>query len=387
MDKPKLVRITTIPLSLFSLLKGQLKFMKNYFEVQAVTSNGELIDSVRENEQVPVHTIEMTRKISPLKDINALWKMYKYLKKEKPLIVHTHTPKAGIVGMLAGKIAGVPYRFHTVAGLPLLEVTGKTRILLNAVEKLTYSCATHVYPNSFVLREILIKQGFAKEEKLKVIANGSSNGIDTSYFDISNISEQRINDLKKELNISPEDFVFVFVGRLVGDKGLNEMVAAFERIQNLKNVKLLLVGPFESDLDPLKNETLKAIEENKDIICVGFQKDVRPYFAISDVLVFPSYREGFPNVVMQAGAMGLPVIASDINGCNEIIVEKENGLIIPVKDENAVYTAMVKLLEDKDLFNKLKSNARKMIVDRYEQKLVWQAILEEYKKVTGLHLE
>lgn len=386
MDKPKLIRITTIPLSLFSLLKGQLKFMKSYFDVIGVASDGPYIDNVRENEGVKIETVEMTRKISPIKDLKAVWSLYKIFKKEKPLIVHTHTPKAGTTGMLAAKLAGVPFRLHTIAGLPLLEVKGKKRTLLDIVEKATYACATNIYPNSFELKEIIIKNKYTNPNKLKVIGNGSSNGIDTTHFDPALFTDEKLIELRKQLNINDSDFVFVFIGRLVGDKGINEMVEAFEKLPTENNAKLILVGPFEEDLDPLKPHTLKVIEDNPNIISCGFQKDVRPYFAISDVLLFPSYREGFPNVVMQAGAMGLPSVVSNINGCNEIILEGENGLIIPVKSSIALLESMLKLMQDKNLFNKLQTNSRKMIVERYEQQLVWEAILTEYRLITGIKL-
>ena len=379
--KNKLIRITTVPISLFSLLKGQLRFMSQYYEVKGVSSEGELRNMAEAYEGVEILPLEMTRTIAPIKDLKAVWLLYKLFKKEKPLIVHTHTPKAGTVGMLAAKLARVPLRLHTIAGLPLLEATGKKRSLLNLVEKATYACATMIYPNSDGLKKIILEQKFTKKEKLKVIGMGSSNGIDTKHFNAEHFSKEACLILRKTLNIKEHDFVFIFVGRLVGDKGINDLIIAFSKVKQQYNAKLLLVGNFEADLDPLKADTLKEINSNANIISVGFQKDVRPYFAISDALVFPSYREGFPNVVMQAGAMGLPCIVSDINGCNEIIVEGENGMIIPVKDEVILYEKMLWFLAHKEDVNKLKLNARKMIVERYEQQYVWHAILAEYKRL------
>jgi glycosyltransferase involved in cell wall biosynthesis len=269
---------------------------------------------------------------------------------------------------------------HTVAGLPLLEARGAKRKILDVVEKFTYACANRVYPNSFGLKDIIIENNFCKSSKLKVLANGSSNGIDTSYFNYELFSANQNLNLKNELGILPDDFVFIFVGRLVRDKGINEMVLAFELLQkeNAK-IKLLLVGDYENDLDPLSSATVNSINTNDSILAVGFKNDVRPYFAISDTLVFPSYREGFPNVVMQAGAMNLPCIVSDINGCNEIIIEKENGFIIPVKNDLAIFEAMKKILSNTLLTTKMKTNSRAMIVSRYEQKVVWDAILSEYR--------
>ena len=161
---------------------------------------------------------------------------------------------------------------------------------------------------------------------------------------------------------------------------MNELVAAFEKLSaENKKVKLLLVGPFEEELDPLQEKTTAIIKNNKQIISVGYQNDVRPYFAIANALAFPSYREGFPNVVMQAGAMGLPSIVTDINGCNEIIEAQKNGMIIPVKSVMPLYNAMVVMIKDKQM----RLNARDMITNRFEQKVVWEALLNEYKTLTA----
>lgn len=380
--KKKLIRITTVPISLFSLLKGQLRFMSKHYEVKGVSSGGDLRAEVEKNEGVSIIPIEMTRTISPIRDLQSVWSLYKLFKKEKPFIVHTHTPKAGTVGMLAAKLAGVPHRLHTIAGLPLLEAQGNKRRLLNVVEKATYACATNIYPNSKGLFDIILESNFTKVDKLKVIGQGSSNGIDTSHYNPEIFSLEEKMKLKSELKIQEGDFVFIFVGRLVKDKGVNELLEAFQKLsQQCPKVKLLLVGFQETELDPLSLTSLTVIKNNRNISSVGFQKDVRPYFSIANALVFPSYREGFPNVVMQAGAMGLPSIVSNINGCNEIIIEEKNGVIIPPKDSDALYQAMLRFVIDQPLLNKLKTNARKMIVDRYEQQVVWDAILAEYKRL------
>ena len=382
MKKQKLIRVTTVPLSLDKLLSGQLQFMNAHYEVIAVSSEKDYLERVGKKEKVRTFHLEMSRKITPISDLLAVVKLYFFLRKEKPFIVHTHTPKAGIVGMLASKLARVPHRLHTVAGLPLLEARGLKRKILDFVEKLTYSCATKVYPNSYGLLDIIKINNYCPVTKLKVIANGSSNGIDTEYFNPNFFSVTQNLELKKKMGISTSDFVFVFVGRLVADKGINEMVAAFKVVnEKYSNSKLLLVGDYESDLDPLQSLTLDQIQTIDAIITVGFQSDVRPYLSITDALIFPSYREGFPNVVMQSGAMNLPAIVSNINGCNEIIVEGENGTIIPVKDTSAIIEKMESLMTDENYFKKIKSNAREMIVSRYEQKVVWEAILQEYRNL------
>lgn len=375
----KIVRITTVPDSLMSLLEGQLRFINQYYEVIGVSGDGQILKDVQENEGIRTEVVEMTRTISPIKDLKAVYKLYKLLKKEKPHIVHSHTPKAGIIGMLAAKLAGVKHRFHTVAGMPLLVTTGPKRVLLNFVEKLTYKYATKVFPNSYGLKDIILKEGFTTSEKLSVVGKGSSNGIDINHFDNSLFKEIDLKELKQKLNID-QQFVYTYVGRLVTDKGINELVAAFDIFSKSHDAKLILVGWRESELDPLLPETESIIKQNNHIIQVGFQPDVRPYLAIADVLVFPSYREGFPNVVLQAGAMQVPSIVTNINGCNEIISEGENGLIIPVKDIQAIVVSMEYFIQNPETHKMMRSNSRQIIVDNYKHTYVWDELLKEYQK-------
>ena len=383
MSKPKLVRVTTVSISMDKLLHGQLRFMSTNFEVVAISSDREYLERVGVREGVRTFPIDMSRKITPLADFFAICKLYFFLRKEKPLLVHSHTPKAGLVAMIASKLAGVPHRLHTVAGLPLLETIGLKRAILNWVEKLIYVCATNVYPNSLGLQEIIVQNKFCHSSKLKVLGNGSSNGIDIEYFNPSLFTESQNLSLRQKLHIGHSDFVYVFVGRLVSDKGINEMVAAFERHQTQHSLsKLLLVGDYEADLDPLLPNTLQAIKTNDAIITTGFQSDVRPYLALSNALVFPSYREGFPNVVMQAGAMGLPCIVTDINGCNEIIKEGVNGVIVSVKNTDNLLLFMNEFVDNSQLFKQLQANSRAMIAKRYNQQVIWEAIKKEYIQLT-----
>lgn len=377
--KRKLMRVTTIPGSITYLLKNQLNFMNRHFEVHAVSSPGEGLEEVKEREGVNVHGVMMTRTISPVKDFVALLKLIKIIRKIRPEIIHTHTPKAGTLGMLAGKITGVPVRMHTVAGLPLLEARGRKRKLLDVVEKITYSCATKVYPNSFALKDIIIENGYCKPAKLAVIGNGSSNGIDTSFFDPAQVSEENTRLLKQQLNLQPGDKVLCFIGRIVKDKGTHELIEAFMRnVEKHPNIKLLLVGSFEKHLDPINKTTEDIIFSHKNIRFLGFQKDVRPYLAISDVFIFPSYREGFPNVVMQAGAMGVPSIVTNINGCNEIIEHKKNGWIVNPKDVESLSEAVSFMLENEEARCNMAKESRPMIINRYGQQYIWQQLLKEY---------
>lgn len=378
--KLKLVRVTTVPISLSKLLTGQLTNFKNYYEIIAVSSPGTILNKVGSEAEVRTFDLNLTRAITPITDLISLIKFAFFLRKEKPLIVHSHTPKAGIISMLAAFFACVPIRMHTIAGLPLMESKGLKRKLLIFVEKVTCAAATNVYPNSFGLKDYIIKNKFCAESKLKVIGSGSSNGIDTDYFSVENMNSEVLNELKESQRIGKDTFVFCFVGRIVKDKGIHELVRAFESIDQEKfKSKLLLVGNYEQDLNPINAVTLTLIKNNKNILEVGYQDDVRPYMAISSALVFPSYREGFPNVVMQSGAMGLPCIVSDINGCNEIIENGVNGIIIPVKNSEKLHAAMLKLMSDTDFCKKLSDNSRETIVSRYERAHFWNLLLEEYK--------
>ena len=377
----KLIRITTIPLSLEKLLEDQGRYFKTHYNITFVAANVQKLEVVAEQQGVDHFPLEMTRKITPLQDLFCLIRLYYFLRKEKPLIVHTHTPKAGIIGMLASCLAGVPIRLHTIAGLPLMEARGLKRSLLLAIEKLCYYCATKVYPNSKGLLSFVLEKRLAPKEKLKIIGKGSSNGIDTDYFSKKKITDSQIKTLKKSLDLNTNDFIYCFVGRLVGDKGINELVNAFCEVNKaIPSSKLLLVGPYESDLDKLSNQTQKIINTHTNIITTGFQADIRPYLAASNVFVFPSYREGFPNVVLQAVAMEVPCIVSDINGCNEIIQDEVSGAIVPPKQVTPLVKEMQVFYQNKNLCNTYAQKAKKYVRTHFERHQFWTYLLEEYKR-------
>ena len=385
MKETKIIRITTVPISLEKLLENQAKYFKNYFNIIIVSSQKDKLEEIGKQQGVNVFFIPFTRKITPIKDIIATYKRYRYLVKEKPTVIHTQTPQAGIVGMLASFLARIPIRMHTVGGLPLMESKGVKRILLNYVEILTYALATNVYSNSFGLLKFIIDNNFCKKNKIKVLCNGSSNGIDLRFFDPLKIKTNEKNQLMSSLGIKNKDFIFLYVGRLVRDKGINELVYAFKRLL-LKNkkFKLLLVGNFEEELDPLKKDVIDEINSNPNILFVGYQKDIRPYLAISNCFVFPSYREGFPNVILQAGAMNVPCIVSNINGCNEIIKNRINGILISRKDVGELKEAMLKISKDDDLRNKLSKNSRQIILKNFDQKSIWESLRNEYKILSNV---
>ena len=373
----KIIRTATVAMSLNILLKGQLRYLNQFFDVLAVSGYDADLETVKNREGISIVSVAMKRSIAPFQDLISLYRLYKLFKKERPTIVHSITPKAGLLSMVAAKYANVPVRIHTFTGLVFPAKKGLFQKILILMDKVLCWHATHIIPEGAGVKQDLLDYKITKKP-LEVIANGNVNGIDTTFFNSNTISEQQQQNLRNELGIDSSDFVFVFIGRLVADKGINELVRAFLSLE-IPNCKLLLVGPYETE-DPLQPETLKAIQQNDSILSVGFQHDVRPYLVISDCMVFPSYREGFPNVVMQAGAMGLPSIVTDINGSNEIIIEGFNGTIVPSKNVTALLRAMIRIKEDETWRNQLQSNARSSIISRYEQELVWEALLIKYKE-------
>lgn len=379
-----LLRITTVQESLETLLKGQLRYFKeqgyNVSMASSVTNPDRIIE-LETRESCTHYELPLTRKITPIKDIIAIWRTYKLIKRINPHIVHTHTPKAGLVGMFAAWLARVPVRLHTVAGLPLMEKEGLVKKILIYVERLTYYFATQIYPNSFGLRDFIFEE-ISKNKKIKVIGKGSSNGINIDYYSKSSDVILQSQVIRTQLGLKEDEFIWIFVGRVVRDKGINELVDAFQIFQQQHpNNSLLIVGPFEDELDPVSQKTKLLLENHSKILCIGFQKDVRPYLCVADALIFPSYREGFPNVPMQAACMGLPLILTDINGCNELIEDKISGLLIKPKSVEAILEGMKLIFSDEDLRRMLALNIQNKIRDNFSQDVVWNYILNEYNKM------
>jgi glycosyltransferase involved in cell wall biosynthesis len=380
-NKPRLLRITTVPISLNILLHGQLSFFQSQgFEVLAVSADGKEVDEIRK-EGIAHRVVPMTRKITPLRDLISLVGIIRVIRRFKPDIVHTHTPKAGLLGMIAAWVCGIPVRMHTVAGLPLMEAKGLKRQILMLTEKITYACATAIYPNSKGLANF-IRNHFSTRTPVIVLGNGSSNGIDTSRFQRTAQLEDAASALRQQYGIPREALIFSFVGRVVGDKGVRELAEAFRGLRRtFSESYLLLIGGFEDDLDPLDPEVLSFLKNDPKVILAGFQSDIRPWVMVSDIFVFPSYREGFPNVVMQACCLNTPCIVSDINGCNEIVSDGKTGLIVPPKNSAMLQLAMEKLSVDPALRRKFAAAAREYVVANFDQKFVWGELLKEYSRV------
>jgi glycosyltransferase involved in cell wall biosynthesis len=379
----KLIRITTVPMALRYLLPGQMRFMANNgFNVLMISAEGKELAEVIEKEQCRHIVVPMTRKITPLQDLKCLVQLIKIFRKEKPDIVHTHTPKAGLLGMMAAKICGVKVRIHTVAGLPLMVEKGFKYKLLKFIEKLTYASASQVWPNSNSLMQFIIKNKLCKTSKLKIIAKGSTNGIPLTRFCKQNLDEKITRQIKTQINYDAEDSYLLCIGRLVVDKGIAELVHVFTQLQKTNDeLILILVGEYETTLDPLPEETLHEIEINPCIIHISWTTHVEYYMNLAHFFVFPSHREGFPNVLLQAGAMCLPVICSHITGNVDIVTNNETGLIFESGNEQQ----MLKLLQYALLHPQhMQTMAKKLqdeIKENYPQENVWQNILQAYKSL------
>ncbi len=378
-NKIKIIRATTVSMSLDAFCNGMLKELSHKYEVIALSSPGEELEMVAEREGVRTIAVPMERHISVKHDLVSLWRMIKVFRKEHPMMAHSMTPKAGLLCMLAAWLTRVPVRVHTFTGLVFPTATGMKRKILMATDWLTCACATHIIPEGEGVKNDLLNNGITKKP-LKVLGYGNVKGVDMEYYSL----RDEVRNKVEEIGLRVESkFTFVFVGRIVRDKGINELCEAFDKLSSMANVRLLLVGPYEDNLDPISPKSKEIIERNPAIESVGSKRgeELLAYYAAADCFVFPSYREGFPNTVLEAGAMGLPSIVTDINGSREIIVEGENGVIIPSHDTNALFDAMLKMMRDKEAREKMAGNARQMIASRYEQGFVRKCLYDFYDEI------
>ena len=376
-NKPKIIRATTVPMSLNTFCKGMLKELSEKYEVVALSSPGEDLSTVAEREGVRTIAVPMERHISLIKDLKALIEMIKVLHREKPMMIHSMTPKAGLLCMIAAWLTRVPVRVHTFTGLVWPTSTGLKRKILMATDRLTCACATHIIPEGEGVKNDLIA-GEITKKPLRVLGYGNVMGVDMTRC------SKRDEVLSKMEGLRSDKFTFLFVGRIVRDKGINELVAAFKRLnEEYKNTQLILVGWYEKELDPVSEETKEIIDNHPGIHAVGTKEgdELLAYYAAADCFVFPSYREGFPNTVLEAGAMGLPSIVTDINGSREIVREGENGIIIPAQNVDALFEAMLRMLRDKTARTRMAGNARKMIADRFEQSFVRKCLYDYYDEI------
>jgi glycosyltransferase involved in cell wall biosynthesis len=369
------------------LLAGQMKFMQqNGFEVVMISADGKELQDVISNEECNHVVVPMTRKITPFQDLKCLFKLIKIFKQHKPDIVHTHTPKAGLLGMLAAKFAGVKVRIHTVAGLPLMVESGLKFQLLKFIEKITYSAATNVWPNSYSLLNYIKDKNLTSQSKLNIIGKGSSNGINTNRFEKENLDPTILENVKSTFKFNPANIYLLCIGRLVKDKGIPEIVNAFINLQKrYLNLKLVLVGDFEENLDPLPQETTYQIKHNGDIKHIVWTEYVEYYMSLANYFVFASHREGFPNVLLQAAAMQLPIICSKIEGNIDMVTHQQTGLIFKKLDVAQLQDDIEYAINNPATMQTMAKKLFDVVQADYKRENVWQNILQQYQ--TLLHLK
>lgn len=372
-DKKKIIRAVTVPLSLCFCRDVMIKMRAMGYHMVAVTSPGPELDSLRRDDGFHCVEVPMERHISPLSDLVSLLRMIRVLRKERPWVVHSMTPKAGLLCMVAAWLTRVPVRVHTFTGLVWPTATGLKRRVLMMTDRITCACATHVIPEGQGVMDDLRRGGITRK-LMRVLGYGNVMGVDMARFSTARFAQHERCGV----------FTFLFVGRMVRDKGINELVAAFVRLHaHHPSTRLVLVGNYERSLDPVSDDTQGLIGTNDAIEAVGPKRGdnlVRAY-AAADCFVMPSYREGFPNTVLEAGAMGLPSIVTDINGSREIIENEKNGLIVPSKNADALYDAMERILTDDATRETMKENAREMIASRFERGFVQKCQIEFYERI------
>lgn len=368
------------------LLPGQMHFMQqNGFEVIMISADGPELKDVLQTEQCRHVIVPMTRKITPLQDLKCLFQLVKIFKKEQPDIVHSHTPKAGLLGMLAAKLSGVKVRIHTVAGMPLMVEKGAKLQLLKFIEKLTYWAANHVWPNSNSLYNYIVDNKFTSTSKLNIIGKGSTNGININRFSKAVLNETTVLEVKNTINYSSAKKYLLCIGRLVADKGIVELVNVFTTLQKKHaHLQLVVVGDYEQALDPLPAAIMQQIETNPGITHIKWTQQVEYFMHIAHYFVFPSHREGFPNVLLQAGAMELPIICSRIAGNVDIVQHQQTGLIFETANQLQMEEQIEYAITNPGKMRYMSDNLVQIIKSDYQRENIWQNLLSSYKSL--LHL-
>ncbi len=379
----KIIRITTVPISLDLLLTDQMKFMKSKgIDVTMISNSGEQVDRLIKQQECPHIEVNLTRQITPIADLKALAHLIKIFKTHQPDIVHTHTPKAGLLGMIAAKFCSVPLRLHTIAGLPLMTATGLKKRILFQTEKITYWGAHKVLPNSKSLRSYMLQNRMIKEEKLAMIGKGSTNGIDIERFSLSKITDKEKESIKEKINYTDSDFVIIAIGRVVRDKGIIELVHTFSKLsQEHPPIKLVLLGPMENQRaeENIPLDILDTIDTHPRIIHINWSDQVEHYLSIANLLVHASHREGFPNVLLQAGAMGCPIVCSNIPGNIDIVEDQKTGLLYEVKNEEQMKKAMERAISKGEEAKKMATKLQGIIQQDFDRKNIHEEILHFYQ--------
>ena len=383
----RLLHITTVPMSL-GFLRGQVDFMiARGFKVHAISSPGYELQEFGKRHCVIVHAVKMERRIAPARDLVALWRIATVIRKYRPHVIHAHTPKGGLLGMLAAKLTGVPVRLYHMRGLPLMTASGLKRVLLRWAEIVSCGCAQTVLCNSESIRQVAIGEAICRPEKIRVLQSGSGQGVDaTTRFNPERIDRNTKLHTRSRCGIPDGARVLGFVGRIVRDKGIVELAAAWAQVrERFSDLHLLLVGPFEEQ-DPIPQPIRRQFETDPRVHLIGADWNTPPLYSIMDLVTLPTYREGFPNVPLEAAAMTVPVVATRVPGCVEAVVSGITGMLVPPRDPSALAQAITRYLEDSQLRREHGIAGRQRVLLNFRPEDIWAAMYEEYRRLLFLHM-
>ena len=355
---------------------------ENGFEVIMVSSEGKEWPDLIANEKCEHRIVHMTRKMTPFTDLGSLWRLYKLFRKEKPDIVHSHTPKAGLLAMMAARIAGVKIRIHTIAGLRFMTATGIGRKIMVSMEKLTAKCAHHVWPNSHSLMNYIKEHKLVNPKKMQVIGHGSSNGVDLNRYSVSALKPEKLAEIKRMLNYDDSLCYLLNMGRIVKDKGIDEVMKSFSVVYEANTkLRLIVLGAFEDDLDPISDEARKILTTHPGIIHIDWSDHVEYFMHLSHLLVHASYREGFPNTLLQTGAMNCPIVCSAIEGSVDIVTNKETGLLFEAGNAEDLLKNLQYALSQPAEMKKYATNLRTKIEQYFSQQYLHSCMKEKYMEL------
>jgi glycosyltransferase involved in cell wall biosynthesis len=381
-SRPTLLHITTIPMSL-TFLRGQVGYMKERgFRLHALSSPGEDLHAFSDREGVPVSSVEMPRRVTPMRDLRALAGIVRELRRIRPTIVHAHTPKGGLLGMIAAWLYGAPVRVYHMRGLPLMGATGWKRRLLWGTEWVACRLAHRVICVSHSVRVEAIAAGICPADKIRVLLGGSGNGVDAAErFNPERQGETVRRSVRARFEIPDGATVIGFVGRIVRDKGVVELAQSWALLrERYRDLHLLVVGPFEPQ-DPVPAEIERMLRDDPRVHLVGMDWNTPPLYAAMDVLALPTYREGFPNAPLEAAAMGLPVVSTNVPGCIDAVEHGLTGTLVPPADAAALTDALDSYLRDRELRRRLGRAGRERVLRDFRQEAIWEALYQEYLRL------